>query len=409
MRNAEYGLFARPAVLKGKTILLGITGSVAAYKAIDLIKKLKQEGASVKVIMTEASKRFVTPLSIELAAGEPVYGDMFDVPLSHVSLPAGADLFIITPATANSISKYAQGIADDMLSTTLLAFNGAPERIIIAPAMNWRMYENPVFKKNLDYLVSLGIQFIGPEKGSLACGEEGIGRISDSEKILESVIAALTKQDMAGEQVLVTAGPTREYIDPVRYITNRSSGKMGYALARIARRRGADVTLISGPVSIEPPLGVDTLLAESAQDMHTLVMDNIPMSTLFIMSAAVADFMSAEPKNSKIEKKDKYSLNLLKTVDILEAVGKLRKRPFTVGFSAETGPRIDRARKKLTSKNIDMIVFNDVSRKGSGFDVDTNEVVIIDREAEKKLPLMDKEDVAAAIFDRILELKYNSQ
>ncbi len=392
-------------MLKGKSILLGITGSVAAYKAIDLIKILKQEGASVRVIMTEASKRFVTPLSVELAAGERVYADMFEVPLSHVSLPSSSDLFIVAPATANSISKYAQGIADDMLSTALLAFNG---KVIIAPAMNWRMYENQIFQKNLNYLTSLGIHVIGPEKGALACGEEGIGRMTDNEKILESAIAALTKQDLAGEQVLVTAGPTRECIDPVRYITNRSSGKMGYALARIARRRGAEVALISGPVSITPPAGVDMIFAESSQDMYKVVMDNIPMSTLFLMAAAVADFMPAESKNSKIEKKDKFSLNLLKTTDILEAVGKLRQRPFTAGFSAETGPRIDRARRKLTAKNIDMIVFNDVSRKGSGFDVDTNEVVIIDREREHKLPVMDKEDVAGAIFDRIIELKYNS-
>lgn len=392
-------------MLKGKSILLGITGSVAAYKAIDLIKILKQEGASVRVIMTEASKRFVTPLLVELAAGERAYADMFELPLSHVSLPASADLFIVAPATANCISKYANGIADDMLSTTLLAFNG---KVIIAPAMNWRMYENPVFQKNLHYLTSLGIRFIGPERGALACGEEGIGRMTDNEKILESAIAALTKQDLAGEQVLVTAGPTREYIDPVRYITNRSSGKMGYALARIARRRGAEVTLISGPVSITPPVGVDMLFAESSQEMYTMVMDNIPMSTLFLMAAAVADFTPAESKTSKIEKKDKFSLNLLKTTDILETVGKLRQRPFTAGFSAETGPRIDRARKKLTAKNVDMIVYNDVSSKGSGFDVDTNEVVIIDREREGKLPVMDKEDVAGAIFDRILELKYNS-
>ncbi len=392
-------------MLKGKSVLLGITGSVAAYKAIDLIKKLKQEGASVRVIMTEASKRFITPLSIELAAGEHVYSDMFEFPLTHISLPASADLFIVAPATANVISKYAQGIADDMISTTLLAFNG---KVIIAPAMNWRMYENPVFQRNLHYLASLGVLFIGPERGSLACGEEGIGRMADSENILESSVAALTKQDLAGEQVLITAGPTREYLDPIRYITNRSSGKMGYALARIARRRGAEVTLISGPVSISPPEGVDVIYAESAPDMLAAVMDNIPMSTMLIMSAAVADFKPAESKSSKIEKKDKFSLNLLKTTDILEAVGKLKQRPFTCGFSAETGARIDRARGKLTAKNIDMIVFNDITRKGAGFDVDTNEVIIIDRKQETKLPVMAKTAVANAIFDRIIELKYNN-
>jgi len=395
-------------VLKGKSILLGITGSVAAYKSIDIIRRLKQEGASVRVIMTEASKRFVTPLSVELAAGERVYTDMFEIPLSHVNLPASADFFVVAPATANSISKYAHGIADDMLGTTLLAFIGRPEMVLMAPAMNWRMYENPVFQKNLNSLVSLGVKFVGPDRGSLACGEEGIGRMAAIEKIMEAIIAAFTKQDLAGEHVLVTAGPTREYIDPVRYISNRSSGKMGYALARTARRRGAEVTLISGPVSIRPPEGVDVIFAESSQDMFTAVMDNIPMSSLFIMSAAVADFRVAEPNTSKIEKRDRFSLNLLKTADILEAAGKLKKRPYTAGFSAETGPRIDRARRKLTAKNIDMIVFNDVSGKGSGFDVDTNEVIIIDREGERKLPVMEKDDVAAAIFDRILELKYNS-
>ena len=395
-------------MLKGKSILLGITGSVAAYKSIDIIRRLKQEGASVRVIMTEASKRFVTPLSVELAAGERVYTDMFEIPLSHVNLPASADFFVVAPATANSISKYAHGIADDMLGTTLLAFIGRPEMVLMAPAMNWRMYENPVFQKNLNSLVSLGVKFVGPDRGSLACGEEGIGRMAAIEKIMEAIIAAFTKQDLAGEHVLVTAGPTREYIDPVRYISNRSSGKMGYALARTARRRGAEVTLISGPVSIRPPEGVDVIFAESSQDMFTAVMDNIPMSSLFIMSAAVADFRVAEPNTSKIEKRDRFSLNLLKTADILEAAGKLKKRPYTAGFSAETGPRIDRARRKLTAKNIDMIVFNDVSGKGSGFDVDTNEVIIIDREGERKLPVMEKDDVAAAIFDRILELKYNS-
>lgn len=397
-------------MLKDRSILLGITGSVAAYKSIELIKGLRHEGASVKVIMTEASKRFITPLSIELAtelpiepaSGNSVYCDMFDSPLSHVSLPADADLFVIAPATANIIGKYANGIADDLLSTALLAFNG---KVIIAPAMNWRMYENPVFQKNLQYLVSIGIKTVGPEKGSLACGEEGIGRMADTEKILEAIRTAFSKQDIAGEKVLVTAGPTRERIDPVRYISNRSSGKMGYAIAKIAKRRGADVTLISGPVSIKPPDGVNVINVETANEMHAAVMDNISRSSIFVMSAAVADFMPVESKGSKIEKEDKLSLNLIKTRDILEEAGRFKNKPFIVGFAAETGQRLDRARKKLVGKNIDVIIFNDVSKKGSGFDVDTNEVVIIDKKAEKRLPLMSKEDVAAAIFDRIMEVK----
>jgi phosphopantothenoylcysteine decarboxylase/phosphopantothenate--cysteine ligase len=400
-------------VLKDRSILLGITGSVAAYKSIELIKGLRHEGASVKVVMTEASKRFITPLSIELAtespiepaSGNSVYCDMFDSPLSHVSLPADADLFVVAPATANIIGKYANGIADDLLSTALLAFNG---KVIIAPAMNWRMYENPVFQKNLQYLVSIGVKTVGPERGSLACGEEGIGRMADIEKIMEAIRTALSKQDIAGEKVLVTAGPTREDIDPVRYISNKSSGKMGYAIAKIAKRRGADVTLISGPVAIKPPDGVDVINVETANEMHAAVMDNISRSSIFVMSAAVADFMPAESKGRKIEKKEGLSLDLIKTGDILEDAGRLKNKPFIVGFAAETGQRLDRARKKLVDKNIDVIVFNDVSKKGSGFDVDTNEVVIIDKKAEKRLPLMSKDDVAIALFDRIIELKYNN-
>ncbi|WP_333655017.1 bifunctional phosphopantothenoylcysteine decarboxylase/phosphopantothenate--cysteine ligase CoaBC [Dissulfurispira sp.] len=391
-------------MLKDRSILLGITGSVAAYKAIELIKGLRQEGASVKVIMTEASKHFTTPLSIELASGNSVYNDMFDSPLSHVSLPADADLFVVAPATANIIGKYANGIADDLLSTALLAFKGT---IIMAPAMNWRMYENPVFQKNLQYLVSLGIKTVGPERGSLACGEEGIGRMADIEKIMETVRTAFSTQDLTGENILVTAGPTREYIDPIRYISNRSSGKMGYAIAKIAKRRGADVTLISGPVSIKPPEGIEVINVETAGEMHAAVMDNVSMSSIFIMAAAVADFMPSETKGSKIDKKERFSLNLVKTADILEEAGRFKNKPFIVGFAAETGQRLDRARRKLIDKDIDMIVFNDVSKAGSGFDVDTSEVVIIDRKVEKRLPLMSKDDVAMALFDRIKELKDN--
>ena len=400
-------IFWAVTVLKDRLILFGITGSVAAYKSIEIIKGLVKEGASVKGIMTEAAKRFITPMSVEIASGGGVYCDMFESPLSHVSLPADADLFVIAPATANIISKYACGIADDLLSTSLLAFNG---KIIVAPAMNWRMYENPVFQKNLDYLLSLGVKAVGPERGSLACGEEGMGRMADPEKIIEAIRISLSKQDLAGEQVLVTAGPTREYIDPVRYISNRSSGKMGYAVAKIAKRRGADVTLISGPTSIKPPDGVEVVNVETADEMHASVMDNVPMSSIFIMSAAVADFVPVEAKDTKIEKKEKFSLNLVKTSDILEEAGRFKNKPFIAGFSAETGNRLDRARKKLVNKNIDMIVFNDVSKAGSGFDADTNEPVIIYRDKEgeiheRPLQLMSKDDVASALFDMITSLK----
>lgn len=389
-------------MLREKKILLGVTGSIAAYKAIDLIKELRRQGATVYVIMTNSSKEFVTELSLRSASGDNVFFDMFESPFSHIDLSREADIFVVAPATANIIGKYANGIADDMLSTTLLAYKGT---LIFAPAMNWRMYENPIVQSNIQKISSMGVKIVGPEKGLLACGEEGMGRMSSVESIIESIKTAFTKQDLTGECVLVTAGPTKEYIDPVRYISNRSSGKMGYAIAKIAKRRGADVTLISGPVSIPEPEGVEVIRVESAKEMHDAVLDNVSMSTIFIMAAAVSDFSPLEKKDIKIEKKDALTLDLIKTVDILEEAARFKNRPFIVGFSAETGYRLDRARKKLKSKNVDMIVFNDVSKSGSGFDVDTNEVVLIDKNSEIKLPLMKKEDIANILFDRIIELR----
>lgn len=389
-------------MLKEKKILLGITGSIAAYKAIDLIKELRREGATVYVIMTDSSKNFVTELSVKSASENNVFSDMFESPFSHINLAKEADIFVVAPATANIIGKYANGIADDMLSTTLLAYKGIT---IFAPAMNWRMYESPTVQSNIQKLSSMGVRIVGPEKGILACGEEGMGRMPSIESIIESIKTALTEQDLAGECILVTAGPTREYIDPIRYISNRSSGKMGYAIAKIAKRRGADVTLISGPVSLPAPEGVEVIRVESAKEMHDAVLDNVSMSTIFIMAAAVSDFAPIEKKDIKIEKKDSLTIDLIKTVDILEEAARFKNRPFIVGFSAETGYRLDRARRKLKSKNVDMIVFNDVSKSGSGFDVDTNEVVLIDRNSEIKLPLMKKEDIANILLNRIIELR----
>lgn len=398
-------------VLHGKSVLLGITGSVAAYKSVELIRRLRDDGASVRAIMTEASKRFITPLSIELASGSHVYCDMFESPLSHVALPAEADVFLIAPATANTLCKYARGIADNLLTTALLAFNGAA---VVAPAMNWRMWENPLTQENFRSLAARGVKSVGPERGSLACGEEGVGRMADIEGIVESVRTALARQDLAGERVIVTAGPTREYLDPVRFISNRSSGKMGYALARVARRRGAQVTLISGPVSLDPPHDVCLVKVETAQEMHRAVMDALPSSTIVIMSAAVADFTPSGRHAEKVEKGDLLSLELTRTPDILREIGLLKGRPLTVGFSAETGQRVDRARRKLAEKDIDMIVFNDVTSEGSGFDVDTNRVVILDKGQdgaihEFPLQLMSKEDVSGALFDRIIETRVRKQ
>ncbi len=389
-------------MLKGKSILLGITGSIAAYKSIDIIKGLRQEGANVTVVMTEASRKFITSLSVESATGCKVYHDMFADPFSHIDLPRNSDLFVIAPATANIISKHAAGIADDLLSTAIITFKG---QFILAPAMNWRMYENTVLQKNLQYLKSLGVKTVGPERGVLACGEEGIGRMSEPEKIIESVKSAFTQKDMSGEKILITAGPTREYIDPVRFISNRSSGKMGYAIAKAAARRGAEVTLISGQVSLKHPENVSVITVSSSAEMHRAVMDNIFLNSMLIMSAAVSDFSPADIHDKKIEKTDKLTLQLVRTTDILSEAGHLPNKPFIVGFSAETGWRIERAKEKLRRKNIDMVVFNDVSKEGSGFDVDTNEVVIIDNEGERSLPMMHKEDVAMEILNRAMQLK----
>lgn len=389
-------------MLKNKSILLGVTGGVAAYKVVDLIRRLREEGASVTVIMTEASKKFLTPLSIEIASQNRVYSDLFAEPLSHISLPARADIMVVAPATANTIAKFARGIADNLLTTCLLSFGG---KTVIAPSMNWRMYENPIFQKNLQYLLSRGIIQIGPERGSLACGEEGIGRMSETPDIIEAIKSALSPKDLAGERVIVTAGPTREYLDPVRFISNRSSGKMGYAIARASLRRGAKVTLISGPSVLPQPQGAKFISVETAAEMSDAVDRELPGATILIMSAAVSDFMPAERAGEKIEKSRELRLRLLQTPDILSNIGKRKDRLFTVGFAAETGRKIDRAKRKLKEKNMDVIVWNDVTKAGSGFDVDTNSVVILDRERETSLPLLSKDFVAEAILDRLVQLK----
>jgi phosphopantothenoylcysteine decarboxylase/phosphopantothenate--cysteine ligase len=389
-------------VLRNKSILLGVTGGVAAYKSLDLIRRLREEGSSVTVIMTGAAKNFVTPLSLEVAAGHSVYADTFSDPMSHITLPANADIFVIAPATANIIGKFANGIADDLLSTCLLSFRG---KTVIAPAMNWRMYENPVFQKNLKTLLSLGVIQVGPEKGSLACGEEGIGKMADVPDIIESLKSALTNKDLLNEKILVTAGPTREYLDPVRFLSNRSSGKMGYAIARAALRRGAEVTLISGPSSLDKPKGVHFISVETAGDMFNAVASELPSSTVLIMAAAVSDFMPAEMSQKKLEKSEKLILHLERSPDIIAAAGKKKKKPFIIGFAAETGRKTENAKKKLKEKNMDMIIFNDVTEAGSGFDVDTNKVIIIEGEKEISLPVLSKDAVADAILDRMVKIR----
>ncbi len=389
-------------MLRNKTVLLGVTGGVAAYKAVELTRRLRDEGASVNVIMTDAAKKFITPLSLEIASQNKVYTDLFSDPMSHIMLPAHADVMVIAPATANIIGKLAHGIADDLLSTCLLAFQG---KVVIAPAMNWRMYENHIVQENLKSLVSRGIIQVGPEKGELACGEEGMGKMSDISDIIEAIRAALTRKDLLKEKILVTAGPTREYIDPVRFLSNRSSGKMGYAIAKAALRRGAEVTLISGHSSLHQPKGVKFFSVETAAEMLHVIKRELHSSTVLIMSAAVSDFMPEGTDREKIEKTKTLLLRLTRTPDIIAEVGKRNEKPFIIGFAAESGQKIARARKKRREKNMDMIIFNDITEAGSGFDVDTNRVVIIDRKKERKLPLMSKDSVADAILDRLVELR----
>lgn len=385
-------------MLKNKRIVLGVTGSIAAYKAIELTRRLTEAGAIVDVIMTEAATRFIAPLSFGSVTAGNVFTDLFNDPLSHIKVTEGASAMVIAPATANIVGKMANGIADDMLTTAYMAFRG---KVIIAPSMNWRMYENPATKKNLEILQSYGVIQLGPEKGALACGESNTGRMAEVEDIIEEVFRSLSKKDFLGKRVVITAGPTREYIDPIRFISNRSSGKMGYALARIASRRGAEVILISGPSNLKPPKGVSIVSVETTSEMRDAVMSNLKDLDILIMAAAVADFSPEDKSEVKIDSRDVLVLRLQRTPDIIQEVTCSDKRPFVVAFSAETGKNLDRARQKLIEKNADIIVFNDVTESGAGFDVDTNKITIIDRERWESFPIMTKEEAAQLILDRI--------
>lgn len=352
--------------------------------------------------MTESAKRFVTPLSLEIASDNRVLTSVFDDPMAHIRLPSEADVMVVAPATANIVAKFACGLADDLLSTCYLSFRGTA---LIAPSMNWRMYESPAFQANLKKVISCGAIQVGPDSGSLACGEEGIGRMAGVPEILEAVNDALTEKDLAGERIVVTAGPTREYIDPVRFISNRSSGKMGFALAKAARQRGAEVTLISGPSALGSPAGVRLIRTETSAEMMAAVRNAVSDATVLIMAAAVSDFSPALKSGTKVEKTGDLTLKLRKTEDIISSVSSAEKRPFIVGFAAETGGDTARTVEKMKTKNMDMIVFNDVTEPGAGFDVDTNKVVIIDKNGQMPLKLMSKDRVALAILDRILEIK----
>ncbi len=389
-------------MIKGKRIILGITGSIAAYKGIELARGLKQDGAYVTVVMTENAQRFISPLTFEVVSENKVFTDLFDPPLSHITLSEQSDALLVAPATADIINKAASGIGDDLLTTLLLSFNGP---IVFAPAMNWRMYENPVVKKNIDTLQSLGRVFVEPVTGRLACGEEGVGRLAPVGDIIEVIKQVVSIKDLVGKKVLVTAGPTREPIDPVRFISNRSSGKMGFALAKAARRRGAEVTLITGPTYLESPYGIKTIGVERADEMMDAVLKNFNDSSIVVMAAAVSDFTPEKASKEKIKKEDISTLSLRKTGDILKRLNKLRKNQILVGFAAETGDVIKKAKDKLRTKNLDIIVVNDITEKGAGFDADTNIVTIIEKTGKLyKCPILSKEAVADIIYDMVLEL-----
>jgi phosphopantothenoylcysteine decarboxylase/phosphopantothenate--cysteine ligase len=358
--------------------------------------------------MTEAAMEFVTPLTFQTLSMNPVATSLFNLlserEIGHISLADRADLLIIAPATANIVAKLANGIADDMLSTTAMATK-AP--ILIAPAMNVNMYHNPAYKDNEAKLKGRGVLFVEPVRGALACGWEGEGKMQEPQVICEEAIAALSKKDLAGERVLVTAGPTREEIDPVRFISNHSSGKMGYAIARCARRRGAEVTLVTGPTAIDKPFGVKVAPVVSACEMRDEVMSHLDKSDIIIKAAAVADYRPAAKAESKIKKgKAPRTVELVLNPDILQELGRVKGERLLIGFAAETGDLLKNARKKLKGKNLDMVVANDIGRPGAGFDHDTNIAKLLFRDGEvADLPLMTKDELADVILDRIVGMK----
>lgn len=392
-------------MLKDRRIVLGVTGGIAAYKACDLVSKLKKQGAQVRVVLTDHAAKFVPPLTFETLSGNPAHVDTFAprAEMEHIALSKWAELFLIAPATANCIAKLANGIADDLLSTTALAMT-CP--VMVCPAMNANMYRHPATQANLKTLAERGVRLVGPASGHLACGDDDIGRMVEPAQIVEAVAGVFAAGDFQGVKVLVTAGPTVERIDPVRYITNRSTGKMGYAIAEAARDRGAQVVLVSGPVNLDKPAGVELVAIESSADLCEAVLDRGDWADVVIQAAAPADFRPAHVSDRKIKKTGAgMALELENTTDIAAELGK-RKREgqVLVAFAAETDDMLENAKGKLVKKNADMVVANDVSRKDAGFGVDTNAVTLITAQDVRALPLQSKRAAADGILDRVAEL-----
>ncbi|MBQ8653913.1 MAG: bifunctional phosphopantothenoylcysteine decarboxylase/phosphopantothenate--cysteine ligase CoaBC [Clostridia bacterium] len=396
--------------LKGREVVLGVTGGIAAYKAAEVVSRLRKQGANVHVIMTKSAMEFVQPLTFETLSNNPVVTDTFDrrAPweVEHISLAQRAEVFVIAPATANMLAKMACGIADDMLSTTLLATK-AP--VLVAPAMNTGMWTADATQHNMEVLRSRGVQVVGPGAGFLACGDVGSGRMSEPQEIVAAVENILNpKLDMAGLKVMVTAGATRERLDPVRYMTNDSSGKMGFAIAEAAKNRGAQVTVVAGATTAKEPDGVSIVRIESTRDLLAAVTARAPEMDVIIQAAAPADYRFSVQHDQKMKKQSGAAivLELVENPDVAAAVGQMKKPGQTlVGFAAETENLMENAARKLDKKNLDMIVANDVSRPGAGFNVDTNIATLLTRKGSVECPLQQKAELAQRILDQVLELR----
>ena len=391
-----------------KCVVIGVTGGIAVYKALDVISALRKKDIEVQVIMTESASKFVNPLTFQSISQNMVVTDMFAEPkaweIQHISLAQKADLMLVAPATANIIGKISNGIADDMLSTTIMATKA---KVLIAPAMNTNMYENKIVQNNISKLKDFGYKFIEPASGRLACGDVGIGKLADVNTIVERVLEELEEkeQDLLGKKVLISAGPTIAPIDPVRYITNRSTGKMGYAIAQEARERGAEVVLVSGPTNLNPPKDVKIINIKTNEEMKNEILQYFEWADIVIKSAAVADYKPKEYSEEKIKKGDgDLNLCLTRDNDILKSLGEIKTHQILVGFAAESNNVLENANKKLKNKNLDFIVANDITSSDTGFGSEDNKVVILSKNDEKlELEKMSKKEVASNIFDMILE------